>query len=161
MSTTSFFIRLNCILYSHCYYIPNKHTQKRNIFISFVYLTLTSHDSLEENCASHAQLMTDKSNQDEEWCSGHVLLVTATPREYVKEHGTEEIYPHQLPDMPKPDLAKMLNLSQSLPGLTEELTPIMAWASILHHPRFRELTGDDIAWMGQELKPRMNCYGYV
>lgn len=105
--------------------------------------------------------MTDKSNQDEDWCSGHGLLVTATPRGHVKEHGMEEIYGHQLPEMPKPDLAKMLNLSQSLPGLTEELTPIMAWASILRHPRIKELTEDDISTLGSELKPKMNCYGYV
>jgi len=116
-----------------------------------------SHGSLEENCAAHAQFMTDKSNQDEDWCSGHGLLVTAVPHDHVKEYGMEEMYPHQLPDIPKPDLAKMLNLSQSLPGLTEEITPIMAWATILRHPRSKELTEDDISALGKELKPKMAC----
>jgi len=108
----------------------------------------------------HGQYMVNKSLGDEDWCSGHALLATATPIEHVREHGMDKQYPHRLPDMPKPDLAKMLNLCASLPGLNEEVTPVMAWAYILGHPRCQELSQDDFNALKKDLKPKVVCYGF-
>jgi hypothetical protein len=109
----------------------------------------------------HTQYMVNKSLSDEDWCSGHALMATATPIEHVKEHGMAKPYPHKVPDLPKPDLVKMLNLCYNLPGLNEEITPVMAWAEILNHPRCTELTKEDFEELKNDLKPKVACYGYV
>jgi len=69
-------------------------------------------------------------------------------------------YPHKLPDLPKADLAKMLDLCTRLPGLNDELTPVMAWAFILSHPACPEMTKDDFDGIKKDLKPKVACYGF-
>ena len=104
--------------------------------------------------------MVNKALGEEDWCSGHALMASAPPIDHVREHGMDKIYPHQLPDLPKPDLVKMLNLCSSLPGLNDEVTPIMAWALLLSHPRCVELTEKDFEAIKADLKHRVTCYGY-
>jgi hypothetical protein len=114
----------------------------------------------------HAQYLVDKSMHDSEWIagnavSGHALMATAVPIAHVHEHGMEVKYPFQLPDLAKPDLSRMLNLCAKLPGLSQEVTPIMAWACILQHPRAVELTEVDVEGIKADLKDKVACYGYV
>jgi hypothetical protein len=114
----------------------------------------------------HAQLTMDKSLNDMDWIaghavSGHALMATAIPIEYVREHGMEEKYSHQLPEMAKPDLSRMLNLCAKLPGLSGEVTPVMAWSLILQHPRAVELTEVDVENIKADLKNKVACFGYV
>jgi len=87
-------------------------------------------------------------------------MASAPPIDHVREHGMDKMYPHQLPDLPKPDLVKMLNLCSSLPGLNDEVTPIMAWALLLSHPRCVELTEKDFEAIKADLKHRVTCYGF-
>jgi hypothetical protein len=103
--------------------------------------------------------MVNKSIAEEDWCSGHALMATATPIDYVTEHGMEKMHPHKLPDLAKPDLAKMLNLCPALPVNDQELTPVMAWAFLLAHPRCPDLTQNDLEALKTELKPKVTCYG--
>jgi hypothetical protein len=105
--------------------------------------------------------MTNRSLNDEEWVSGHALMATAPPRHHCEEHGMDVEYPHKMPDLPKPDLARMLNLCASLPGLKEELTPVMAYSFILSHPACPEMTKSDFEAIRDDLKPKVACYGYV
>lgn len=69
------------------------------------------------------------------------------------------MYPHKLPSLPKPDLARMLDLCTQLPGLNDELTPVMAWAFILSHPACPEMTEDDFDGIKKDLQPKVACYG--
>jgi hypothetical protein len=112
----------------------------------------------------HAQYLVDKSMHDAEWIaghavSGHALMATAVPIDHVREHGLEVKYGHQLPDLPKPDLSRMLNLCAKLPGLSREVTPVMAWSFILQHPRAVELTEGDLELIKVDLKDKVACYG--
>jgi len=109
---------------------------------------------------SHQQYMVNKSLGDEDWCSGHALMATSPPIDHVREHGMDKQYPHQLPELPKPDLIKMLNLCTNLPGLSDEVTPVMAWAFLLSHPRCVELTESDFEAIKKDLKTRVTCYGF-
>lgn len=109
--------------------------------------------------------MVNKSVIEDDWVSGHALLATAPPRDHCEEHGMDVEYPHKMPDLPKPDLAKMLNLCARLPGLNEhgsngELTPVMAWAFILTHPACPDMTQEDFEAIKDDLKPKVACYGF-
>jgi len=113
----------------------------------------------------HAQFLVDKSLHDPEWIagnavSGHALMATAVPIEHVRQHGMQVKFVPRLPEMAKPDLSTMLNLCAKLPGLSGEVTPVMAWASILQHPRAVELTEGDVENIKSELKDKVACYGF-
>jgi len=105
--------------------------------------------------------MVNRSLTDEDWPCGHALMATVPPRQHCEDHGMDVQYPHKLPDLPKPDLVRMLNLCAQLPGLNEELTPVMAWAFILSHPACPEMTKVDFDAIRDDLKPKVACYGYV
>jgi hypothetical protein len=141
--------------------------QAYSIVPSFVAsLTARPHFSLEESCMDHTQVLVDKSLHDEDWiaghaASGHALMATAVPMDHVREHGMDVKYEHQLPAIPKPDLSRMLNLCASLPHLSREVTPVMAWACILQHPRVVELSEGDVEIIKADLKGKVSCYGYV
>jgi len=113
----------------------------------------------------HAQILVDKSLHDQEWIdglaiSGHALLATAVPIDHVHEYGMNVKYTPCLPNIPKPDLSRMLNLCANLPGLRREVTPIMAWACILQHPRVVELSEADVERIKADLKGKVACYGF-
>lgn len=105
--------------------------------------------------------MVNRSVSDENWVCGHALMATVPPRQHCEEHGMDVEYPHQMPDLPKPDLARMLNLCAEIPELGDELTPIKAWAMILAHPDAMHLTAWDFQAIRNDLKPRCVCHGYV
>lgn len=100
-----------------------------------------------------------RAHDAEETISGHALMATAPPDTHIA-NCPEEKYPHQMPDIQTPDLMKLLDLSNRLP-LDGEITPIMAWAMILQHDRFTELTKEDIELMKGGLLAKVRCYGYV
>jgi len=113
----------------------------------------------------HAQFLVDKSLHDQDWIagqavSGHALMATAIPMDHVREHGMEVKLCPSLPEMERPDLSRMLNLAAKLPGLSKEVTPIMAWACILQHPRAIELDELDLQTIKSELKGKVACYGF-
>jgi len=72
----------------------------------------------------------------------------------------EVMHEHKMPDMPKPDLVKMLNLCAALPGITDEVTPVMAWSAILSHPKCEDMTKDDFSKLKDDLKGKVRCYGF-
>jgi len=113
----------------------------------------------------HAQLLIDRSLHNAEWIasqaiSGHALMATAIPMDHVKEHGMEIKYVPHLAEIPKPDLSRMLNLCAKLPGLSREVTPVMAWSIILQHPRVMELTEVDVEGIKADLKNKVACFGF-
>lgn len=91
--------------------------------------------------------------------SGHALMATCPPESHIA-HRPEEPYPHKMPDLQMPDLMKLLDLSNRLP-LDGEITPVMAWAMLLQHERFSELTKADFEAIKGELLAKIRCYGYV
>lgn len=61
-------------------------------------------------------------------------------------------------EVPRADLATLLNLSQHL-DLDGEITPVMAWGMIVGHPRAGELTLEDFVKLTEELARKARCYG--
>jgi hypothetical protein len=109
----------------------------------------------------HKQYLVHRSWKDENEISGHALMATVPPVEHVMEHGMDVQYPHKMPDLPKPDLVRMLNICAALPGLNDEVTPVMAWAAILAHPRCEDMDLDDFQAVKTDLKGKVRCYGFV
>jgi hypothetical protein len=109
----------------------------------------------------HSQYMVNLSISDENWCSGHALMVTCPPRKFCAEHGMDLMYEPEkmMADLPKPDLARMLQLSKKLAKLSDQVTPVMAFAFILSHPRCPELRKDQFDRIREDLRPRVTCYG--
>ncbi|TKA75140.1 hypothetical protein B0A49_05297 [Cryomyces minteri] len=130
--------------------------------------------TLERPCMDHMQFLmvrsqnpdalpfhhpSDYADSDQEpQISGHALMATCPPESYVLEHPND-MYPHKMPDMPVPDLMKLLDLSNRLP-LDGEITPVMAWTMILRNERCRELGTQDFELIKQELTAKVRCYGF-
>ncbi|KAF2836539.1 hypothetical protein M501DRAFT_996731 [Patellaria atrata CBS 101060] len=114
--------------------------------------------TLERPCLDHAQFLLLRSQDAEGSFSGHVLNASCPPESHIHEHP-EEKYPHKMPDVSMNDLLKLLDLSNRLP-LDGEITPIMAWASILQHPRVNELTKEDFQTIKEDLLAKVRCYGF-
>ncbi|MCJ1288534.1 hypothetical protein MMC34_000062 [Xylographa carneopallida] len=115
--------------------------------------------ALERPCMAHLQYMCVRSNQEAEPSpNGHALMASCPPFSHIDRHP-EEPYPHKVPDLPKADLFKLLNLSASLP-LDGELTPVMALNMIRTHERYGELTEHDFNALRVDLQTKTRCYGF-
>lgn len=141
------------------------------------WLTLTFY-RLERPCMDHMQYLLVRSHNNEnqpmhhpmenaddseyEHMSGHALMATAPPHSHVMEKPAEK-YPHQMPTGLGPDgLSKLLDLSNRLPfDHYTEITPVMAWTTILRHERLNELSADDLRSVKEDLSTKVRCYGYV
>jgi hypothetical protein len=106
----------------------------------------------------HTQYLMVRAHNADELVSGHALMATCPPESHIA-NKPEEKYPHQMPDVAMPDLMKLLDLSNRLP-LDGEITPIMAWATILQHPRFGELTKENFETIKGDLLAKVRCYGF-
>jgi hypothetical protein len=121
------------------------------------YLLVRSHNP-EQQVIHHP--MEARDDADQEHMSGHAMMATAPPHSHIMETPDEK-YPYQMPtDMNTEALAKLLDLSNRLPFENySEITPVMAWTTVLRHPRFRELTAPDFETMKTELGAKVRCYG--
>lgn len=113
-------------------------------------------------------MMADGSTDLENPACGHVLMASCPPifdgeqpldlpfgHTPIPDGGEQKTW-----DLSKSDLANLMDLSKRL-NLDGEITPVMAWGMILAHPRFNELTANDIQSIREELRPKTRCYGYV
>lgn len=107
----------------------------------------------------HMQMLCVQSqNSTEDEISGHALMATCPSKNHLIERPDMD-YGHKMPDMQASDLLKLLDLSNRLP-LDCEITPIMAWASILRHQYVRFLTVEDFAAIKIDLLDKVRCYGF-
>lgn len=103
--------------------------------------------------------MENQDDMEYDHMSGHALMATCPPHSHIMDKPGEA-YPHQMPDVPKPDLMKLLSLSSRLPGMEGgEVTPVMAWVAILKSARLRELTKRDFEMLKTDLLSKVRCYG--
>ena len=91
--------------------------------------------------------------------SGHALMFSCPPDQHYHENPNDEQY-HELPDIPNPELMKLLALSYDLP-LNGEMAPVQALQIIRTHERAQELTLQDFHSLTARLFKYMNCYGWV
>lgn len=109
----------------------------------------------------HMNMLCVQSQQSEgDEISGHALMVSCPTINHVNHLIERPDIPyrdHAL-EMKASDLLKLLDLSNRLP-LTDEITPIMAWAMILRHEYQRYLTKEDIESIKQVLQSKVRCYG--
>ena len=98
-----------------------------------------------------------KSQSSEAEISGHALMATCPPQSHLIERP-DVPYPHQMPDIEANDLLRLLDLSNRLP-LEGEITPVMAWASILRHEHCKLLAAPEFSVMKDELLAKVRCYG--
>ncbi|KAK5127204.1 hypothetical protein LTR85_008566 [Meristemomyces frigidus] len=150
--------------------LPNNSLDYDSIGIDFVL-------TLERPCMDHMQYLIVRSHNVEgqpmhhpmenpddsehEHMSGHALMSTAPPHSHIMNTPGEK-YPFQMPmDLGTADLTKLLDLSNRLPfDHHTEITPVMAWTSILRNERFIELTEDDFKSVKDDLSTKVRCYGF-
>ncbi|OTA33818.1 hypothetical protein BTJ68_08102 [Hortaea werneckii EXF-2000] len=122
------------------------------------YLLVRSHNN--ENQPMHHP-MENADDSEHEHMSGHALMATAPPHSHVMQKPAEK-YPHQMPlDLGPDGLSKLLDLSNRLPfDRYTEITPVMAWTTILRHERLRELTEADVQTVKEDLSTKVRCYGF-
>jgi hypothetical protein len=105
-------------------------------------------------------LLVHADKGGEEDISGHALMASCPPESHIRNNADVQ-YSSQMPeDVGMQDLLKLLDLSNRLP-LDGEITPVMAWAKILQHPRFQELSKEEFGSIKDELLMKIRCYGYV
>jgi hypothetical protein len=107
----------------------------------------------------HMQFLMVRASDSDADVSGHALMATCPPESHIVATPDEK-YPHQMPDITMPDLLKLLDLSNRLP-LDGEITPIMAWAMIMRHERFFDLTKEEFEAIKGDLLAKVRCYGYA
>lgn len=113
-----------------------------------------------ENRTDHHPLESP-DDAEHEHMAGHAMMATAPPHSHIMTKPDEH-YPHEMPAMTKPDLAKLLDLSNRLPIDREgEITPIMAWTLILKDKHVAQLDEADFETLKSTLAPKVTCYGYV
>lgn len=97
---------------------------------------------------------------EHEHMSGHALMATAPPHSHIM-HKPAEPYAHQMPaDMGTGALANLLHLSNRLPMDRDgEITPVMAWMTVLMDPRLGELRERDFEKLKTGLVDKVRCYG--
>ena len=121
------------------------------------YLMIRAHNA-DEQPMHHP--MENPDDAEHEHMSGHALMATALPKSHIMNHPTEK-YPFQMPTDVGPDtLTKLLDLSNRLPfDHYTEVTPIMAWTTILRNARFTELNHNDFNSIKENLGTKVRCYG--
>ncbi|GAB7342651.1 hypothetical protein MBLNU457_g0809t1 [Dothideomycetes sp. NU457] len=93
--------------------------------------------------------------------SGHALMATCPPMSHIMDKPGEP-YPHQMPDMSKSALMKLLESSAQLPGIEGgEVTPVRAWWMIIHDERVFGFNKRDFELLKLDLLAKVRCYGYV
>ena len=122
------------------------------------YLVVRSHNQ-DGKVINHPMERPD--DREHEHMSGHALMATCPPLSHIMDKPGEP-YPYKMPDLPKPDLLKLLNASSKLPGIEGgELTPIRAWLSILSNARVSSMTVRDFEMVTADLMGKVRCYGSV
>ena len=131
------------------------------------YLLVRSHNP--EDSVHHP--MENPDDGDHEHMSGHALMASAPPQSHIMNKPKER---YEFPDPGavargqverKPGLdglAKLLDLSNRLPfDHYTEITPVMAWTTMLRHPRLGELEPGDFDSIKNDLSSKVRCYGCV
>ncbi|KAL8806611.1 MAG: hypothetical protein Q9182_001259 [Xanthomendoza sp. 2 TL-2023] len=113
---------------------------------------------LEGVCQDHKKMMCLRNtNPDANHLTGHALMLSCPPDGHYHENPDDDHY-HQLPEIPNPELMKLLALSYDLP-LNGEMAPVQALQIIRNHARASELTQRDFRLLTERLFKYMNCYG--
>lgn len=122
------------------------------------YLVVRSHNSDEQAFHHPAENPDDR---EYEHMSGHAMMATCPPFKHVQETPNEP-YPFKMPELPTPDLTKLLDLSARLPlNHDSEITPIMAWTQIYRDSNIAQLSAQDFERLKIDLGTKVRCYGYV
>jgi hypothetical protein len=121
------------------------------------YLLIRSHNNA--NLPFHHPL-EPADDGEHEHMSGHALMATAPPHSHIM-HKPAEPYSHQMPEgMGTGALANLLHLSNRLPMDRDgEITPVMAWMTVLLDPRLGELGPKDFEKLKASLLDKCRCYG--
>lgn len=131
--------------------------------------------SLERPCMDHMQYLVVRSHNAEgqphhhpmerpddmeyEHMSGHALMASCPPMSHVMDKPGEP-YPHQMPDLQKSALLKLLHTSARLPGMEGgEITPVVAWMQIMRDPRVHFMSAQDLELITADLLNKVRCYG--
>ncbi|KAL9607883.1 MAG: hypothetical protein Q9167_007246 [Letrouitia subvulpina] len=115
--------------------------------------------TLEKFCHEHKVPMCHRGRNDNPVeLSGHALMATCPTQKHLDEESPDTTY-HALPDVPIPELWKLLDLAQELP-LRGELTPVHVVKMLKDHERFEELTEKDFSDLTKILCEITRCYGF-
>lgn len=128
----------------------------------------------EKPCLSHKQYLVVRSHNPEgqpqhhpmerpddmeyDHMSGHALMATCPPMSHIMDKPGEP-YPHQMPDLSKSALMKLLEMSAQIDVEDGEITPVRAWWMIIHDERVYSWTKRDFDLLKVDLLNKVRCYG--
>ncbi|KAI1757262.1 hypothetical protein F4782DRAFT_482033 [Xylaria castorea] len=135
--------------------------------------------TLEKPCMDHLPWLLEKGSDSPGEPCGHALMASCPPEPFAElnseipfgnAHGATvdgaeskaknaEQRLLKTWELSKGDLTTLLDLSKRL-DLDGEITPVMAWGTILGHPRLTELTRKDFEKITDDLKGKVRCYGF-
>lgn len=137
-------------------------------------------DSLERPCMGHMQYLSVRAHNaqsslegemsgkpmevpddgENQHISGHALMATAPPYSHIMGNPGAR-YQHQLPDVQRENLMRLLNLSTELQVTESELPPVRAWIKIMQDARIQALGVNDFELLKSHLVKKVHCYRYV
>ncbi|KAF2146464.1 uncharacterized protein K452DRAFT_323648 [Aplosporella prunicola CBS 121167] len=117
--------------------------------------------TLEKPCMDHMPYLLERSASAPDLPSGHALMATHHQQDTHTPPTAPDSAPPANPSPPA-DLLKLLDLANRLPIMEGEITPVMAWASILRDERVRRggLGRGEFEWLRGELGGKVRCYGF-
>ncbi|KAI4243762.1 MAG: hypothetical protein LQ352_006976 [Teloschistes flavicans] len=84
---------------------------------------------------------------------------TCPSDQHYRENPDDDEY-HKFPNLPNPELMRLLALSYDLPLSGPEMAPVQALQIIRMHERASELSLRDFKALTERLYKYMNCYGF-
>ncbi|EME86965.1 uncharacterized protein MYCFIDRAFT_89771 [Pseudocercospora fijiensis CIRAD86] len=91
--------------------------------------------------------------------SGHTLMATAPTYSHIMDSPASK-FPAQMPQVKRPDLLQLLNLSNQLQVNEIEVPPVRAWIKLMQDERMKLLSVNDIAMLKEKLLRKVHCYRF-
>lgn len=121
------------------------------------YLHVRAHNFQTADGEMPGQPMEVPDDGENQHISGHALMATAPTYSHIMDNPASK-YPAQMPQVKRPDLLQLLNLSNQLQVNEIEVPPVRAWIKLMQDERMKLLSVHDIAILKEKLLKKVHCY---
>ncbi|KXS95095.1 hypothetical protein AC578_9590 [Pseudocercospora eumusae] len=123
------------------------------------YLHVRAHNFQTADGEMPGQPMEVPDDGENQHISGHTLMATAPTYSHIMDKPASK-YPAQMPQVKRPDLLQLLNLSNQLQVNEVEVPPVRAWIKLMQDERMKLLSVHDIAILKEKLLKKVHCYRF-
>ncbi|KAF7196830.1 hypothetical protein HII31_01748 [Pseudocercospora fuligena] len=123
------------------------------------YLHVRAHNFQTADGEMPGQPMEVPDDGENQHISGHALMATAPTYSHIMDKPASK-YPAQMPQVKRPDLLQLLNLSNQLQVNEIEVPPVRAWIKLMQDERMKLLSVHDIAILKEKLLKKVHCYRF-